>query len=48
MTRALVAEPYNSVQVQTGALQAVFYSGNRVPCVGAPRAHDTGYVTTRP
>ena len=34
MTHTLVAEPYSSVQVQTGALQAVVYSGNRVPRAG--------------
>jgi len=32
LTHALVAEPYSSDQVQTGALQAVLYSGNRVMC----------------
>ena len=32
LTHELVAEPYSSVQVQTGALQAVLYSGNRVMC----------------
>jgi len=28
----LVAEPYSSIQVQTGALLAVLYSNNRVMC----------------
>ena len=32
LTHTLVAEPYSSDQVRTGALQAVFYSGNRVMC----------------
>ena len=32
MTYTLVAEPYSSVQVRTGALQVDFYCGNRVMC----------------
>ena len=32
MTHALVAEPYSSVQVRMGALQAVLYSRSRTPC----------------
>jgi len=31
-THTLVAEPYSSVQVRTGALQVVLYSRNRVMC----------------
>ena len=34
LTHALVAEPYSSVQVQTGALQTVLCSGSRVPRAG--------------
>ena len=30
MTHALVAEPYSLIQVRMGALEAVFYSGNRI------------------
>ena len=49
LTRALEAEPYSSDQVRTGALQAVFYSENRVPralaaCPGrrvSRRGHET-------
>jgi len=36
-THTLVAEPYSSVQVRTGALQAVVYSRNRVMCSLASR-----------
>jgi len=32
LTHTLVVEPYSSDQVQTGALQAVFYSVNLVMC----------------
>jgi len=32
LIHALVAEPYSSVQVRMGALQAVLYSENRVMC----------------
>jgi len=32
LTHALVAEPYSSVHVRMGALQAVLYSENRVMC----------------
>ena len=44
-----MAEPYNSVQVRTGALQAVSYSGNpcgnRVPRAG--RLAPSGTVVRR-
>jgi len=45
-----VAEPYSSVQLRMGALQAVFYSGSRMPCV-MPRPGGTvsaWRITKRP
>ena len=42
---ALEAEPYSSVQVRMGALQAVFYSVDRMPCV--TRLARAGMVTSR-
>jgi len=44
LTHTLVAEPYSSVQVRMGALQAVFYSVDRMPCV---TARPGGTVTSR-
>ena len=35
MTHTLMAEPYSSVKVRMGALQAVSYTANRMPCVTA-------------
>ena len=37
-------EPYSSVQVRMGALQAISYSSNRMPCV---MARPGGTVTSR-
>jgi len=45
LTHTLVAELYSSVQVQTGALQAVFCSESRVLPTGA--ACTSGTVTSR-
>ena len=45
LTHALVAEPYSSNQVRPGALQAVFYSNNRV--ARAVAACPSGTVTSR-
>ena len=45
LTHALVAEPYSSVQVRMGALEAVFYSGNR--SMRSLAACPSGTVTPR-